>query len=93
VRRPAARRAYAHIHESCEIEVIDYSTERIKFRQFNNESFLDFLQTTDRTPPMKVRWINIGVSVLYVTKVPELVIGADKATFRAYHGILLADWL
>lgn len=67
VRREAARRAYAHIHENCEIEVIDYCSDNIKFRQFNNESFLDFLQTTDRKPPMKVRWINIGVSTFGIT--------------------------
>ncbi|KIM32024.1 hypothetical protein M408DRAFT_327383 [Serendipita vermifera MAFF 305830] len=62
-RRESVKRAYAYIHEACEIEVIDYCAEHVKFRQFDNDSFLEFLKTTDRKPPMKVRWINIaGIS-------------------------------
>jgi hypothetical protein len=59
-RRESIKRAYAHIHEECEVEVIDYSAQQVKFQQFNNESFLSFLDKTDRSPPMKVRWINVG---------------------------------
>lgn len=62
-RRESVKRAYAYIHEACEVEVIDYCSEHVKFRQFGNESFLEFLKTTERKPPMKVRWINIaGIS-------------------------------
>jgi hypothetical protein len=62
-RRESVKRAYAYIHEECEVEVIDYSAEQVKFQQFNNESFLSFLDKTDRSPPMKVRWVNIaGIS-------------------------------
>jgi hypothetical protein len=61
-RRESAKRAYAHIHEECEIEVVDYSAEHVSFRQFNNNSFLEFLKTADRKPSTKVRWINVGVS-------------------------------
>lgn len=61
-RRESAKKAYAHIHEECEIEVVDYSAEHVRFRQYNNSSFLEFLKTAERNPPMKVRWINVGVS-------------------------------
>ena len=61
-RRESAKRTYAHIHEECEIEVVDYSAEHVTFRQYDNSSFLEFLKTADRNPPMKVRWINVGVS-------------------------------
>ena len=59
-RRESVKRAYAYIHEECEVEVIDYSAQQVKFQQFNNESFLSFLNNTGRSPPMKVRWINVG---------------------------------
>ncbi|PVF93815.1 hypothetical protein CPB86DRAFT_766960 [Serendipita vermifera] len=61
-RRESVKKAYAYIKEKCEIEVIDYCAERVKFRQYENASFLEFLKTADRAPPMKVRWINIGAS-------------------------------
>ncbi|CAG7853903.1 SubName: Full=Related to Mg2 transporter protein, CorA-like {ECO:0000313/EMBL:CCA67920.1} [Serendipita indica DSM 11827] len=62
-RRESTNRAYAHIKEDCEIEVVDYSEDRVRFQQFHNESFIAFLRGCDRQPPMKVRWINIaGIS-------------------------------
>ncbi|KAG8813777.1 hypothetical protein FRC17_001431 [Serendipita sp. 399] len=62
-RREAIHRAYAHIKEECEIEVIDYGAQNIKFRQYKNADFLDFLAKSDRTPSFKVRWINVaGIS-------------------------------
>jgi hypothetical protein len=66
-RKASAQRAYSHIHEDCEIEVIDYSSENIKFRQFHNDSFLEFLESNEsvRRTDTKVRWINIGVSPIY----------------------------
>jgi hypothetical protein len=63
-RRESVKKAYAYIREKCEIEVVDYCAERVKFRQFENASFLEFLKTADRAPPMKVRWINVGVRVI-----------------------------
>lgn len=74
VRRASAIRAYRHISEECEIEVIDYSSERIKFRQFKNRSFLEFLHSKDgtREPDMEVRWINVAVSSPYVNALSSL---------------------
>lgn len=61
VRRESAKRAYAHLKEDSEIEVVDYDADHVKFQQFHNESFLQFLETVERKPPMKVRWINVAV--------------------------------
>lgn len=68
-RKESAQRAYGHIHEDCEIEVIDYSSENIKFHQFHNTSFLEFLESKEgvRQPDTKVRWLNIGVRPIYAS--------------------------
>lgn len=67
-RRPAIDAAYRHIHEECEIEIVDYSSVRSTTRRLNNVEFVSFMEAngTDvppREPWVKVRWINIaGVS-------------------------------
>lgn len=67
-RRPAIDAAYRHIHQECEIEIIDYSSVRSTTRKMNNVEFVSFMEADGteeppRDPWVKVRWINIaGVS-------------------------------
>ncbi|CAG7853911.1 SubName: Full=Related to Mg2 transporter protein, CorA-like {ECO:0000313/EMBL:CCA67912.1} [Serendipita indica DSM 11827] len=51
-----------HIRERCEIEIIDYSASNYVINQYNNEEFVNLMQSTGGTRPgwAKVRWINIG---------------------------------
>lgn len=58
--RPAVDAIYRHIEEDCEIEIVDYSAVRSSYRKLNNKEFVDFVDTTEREPWVKVRWINIG---------------------------------
>jgi hypothetical protein len=84
-RRESVKRAYAYIHEECEVEVIDYAAQHVKFQQFNNESFINFLNKTDRSPPMKVRWINIaGISwdIISVRTNRDRVVAKSNTCFR-----------
>jgi hypothetical protein len=86
-RKESAQRAYAHIHEDCEIEVIDYSSENIKFRQYHNASFLEFLESQEgmRRPDTKVRWLNIGVRPIYAS---NHTCKNSDASIREYRGTL-----
>lgn len=66
-RRESSKRQYGHIHEECEIEIIDYCEEHVKFHQFeHNGDFLNFMDSKMgiRPPAIKVRWINIAVCKL-----------------------------
>jgi Mg2+ and Co2+ transporter CorA len=61
-RRASAIAAYGHIRETCDIQVVDYSSLRSKFHKFDNKGFVDFLQETGATkePWSRARWISIG---------------------------------
>jgi hypothetical protein len=64
-RRPGSDAAYNHIRDTCEIEVIDYSSTNYKIKQYDNAGFIELMRTTDgvRPPWAKVRWINVaGIS-------------------------------
>ncbi|KDR85830.1 hypothetical protein GALMADRAFT_51400 [Galerina marginata CBS 339.88] len=63
--RPEVDAAYSHIHEDCEIEIMDYSAVRNTSRNMNNAQFVEFMNVDSeglppRDPWVKVRWINIG---------------------------------
>jgi hypothetical protein len=63
--RPAVDAAYRHIHQECEIEIMDYSAVRSTSRKMNNNEFVQFMNMGSSDPPprepwVKVRWINIG---------------------------------
>lgn len=62
-RRESEHLAFGHIRQECSIEVVDYSSVRIRSRQMSNSEFTQFLAepgTNAREPWVKVRWINIG---------------------------------
>lgn len=52
---------YNHIAADCQIDVIDYGSDKVDFRQFDNQGFLGFLETSLRRKEdwAKVRWINV----------------------------------
>ncbi|KAF9486595.1 magnesium transporter [Pholiota conissans] len=63
--RPAVDAAYRHIHQECQIEIMDYSAVRSTSRKMNNEEFVKLMNMGSQEPPprepwVKVRWINIG---------------------------------
>lgn len=62
-RRESEHLAFGHIRQECSIEVVDYSSVRIRSRQMSNSEFTQFLAepgTNAREPWAKVRWINVG---------------------------------
>ncbi|KAF8910196.1 hypothetical protein CPB84DRAFT_1821600 [Gymnopilus junonius] len=65
-RRAIVDAQYSHIHEACEIEIMDYSAVRNTTRKMNNEEFVRFLGDLEsddlpaRDPWVKVRWVSIG---------------------------------
>lgn len=59
-RRAAVDVVYRHIEEDCDIEIIDYSAVRSSYRNLNNKQFVNFMDSGEREPWVKVRWINIG---------------------------------
>ena len=62
-RRATVNALYSHVHEVCEIEVVDYSASRVEFNQYENQGFLQFIAQTRKPTWAKVRWINIaGIS-------------------------------
>lgn len=63
---------YGHLVTDCDIDVVDYSVERVSVREFrgksSNKDFLEYLKTIDRdgcgkarSPEgwAKARWINV----------------------------------
>ena len=62
-RRPTANALYSHVHELCEIEVVDYSASNVEFNQYDNKEFLKMITGGQKPAWAKVRWINIaGIS-------------------------------
>lgn len=62
-RRATVNALYSHVHEECEIEVVDYSASKVEFNQYDNQGFLQFIAQNHKPTWAKVRWINIaGIS-------------------------------
>jgi hypothetical protein len=65
VRSRAFSMLYAHLHDDCQIEVIDYSESKVSIKVLENKAFKRWIngQEFPRKPGMKVRWINVaGIS-------------------------------
>ena len=61
--RPESDLAYGHIHQECQIEIVDYSSIRHSSKRLTNDEFVDMMDDDDtwRAPSWgKVRWIRIG---------------------------------
>ena len=62
-RRATTNAIYSHVHELCEIEVVDYSASHVEFNQYDNKGFVQLMAQSQKPAWAKVRWINIaGVS-------------------------------
>ena len=62
-RRATTNAIYSHVHELCEIEVVDYSASHVEFNQYDNKGFVQLMSQSHKPAWAKVRWINIaGVS-------------------------------
>ena len=62
-RRATVNALYSHVHELCEIEVVDYSASKVEFNQYDNQGFLQFINQNHKPAWAKVRWVNIaGIS-------------------------------
>ena len=62
-RRPSADMLYCGIRQDCVIEITDYSAVRCSAIRMTNAEFSSFMQdlnSKNREPWVKVRWINIG---------------------------------
>ncbi|KAF7797984.1 hypothetical protein EIP86_009191 [Pleurotus ostreatoroseus] len=62
-RRDSAFLAYGHIRQSCQIEVVDYSSMRSSVVRMTNKQFTQFIRddpSATKEPWVKVRWINVG---------------------------------
>jgi hypothetical protein len=62
-RRATVNALYNHVHELCEIEVVDYSASNVEFNQYDNKAFVQLMTEGQKPAWARVRWINIaGVS-------------------------------
>lgn len=61
-RKKSAYLSYGYIRQNCEIEVMDYSSVRSTTRKMSNSDFVNMMtmDSNQRQPWSKVRWINIG---------------------------------
>jgi hypothetical protein len=62
-RRASAQLHYGHIHQNCEIEIIDYSSVRHSYGRMTNAQLVSLLSdplASRRDSWVKVRWINVG---------------------------------
>jgi hypothetical protein len=57
---------YGHVYEACQIDIVDYSSIRSTYTQFDNKGLVTFLNDTHRCARpawAKVRWFNVkGIS-------------------------------
>ncbi|TFK24275.1 magnesium transporter [Coprinopsis marcescibilis] len=61
--RPESDITYGHIHQECNIEIVDYSAIRHSSKKLTNEEFVDLMDNEmhwQAQPWVKVRWIRIG---------------------------------
>lgn len=61
--RPESDLAFGHIHQECQIEIVDYSSIRHSSKKMSNEEFVDMMEDEEawQAPTWgKVRWIRIG---------------------------------
>ena len=62
-RRATNNALYSHLHEICEIEVVDYSASKVEFNQYDNGKFVQLMARSQKPAWAKVRWVNIaGIS-------------------------------
>ncbi len=62
-RRATNNALYSHLHELCEIEVVDYSASNVEFNQYDNRGFVQLMARSQKPAWAKVRWVNIaGIS-------------------------------
>lgn len=62
-RRAVSMMTYGHIKQKCNIDVLDYSSVRLRRTSMSNAEFVTFLtdqSKSAREPWVKVRWINVG---------------------------------
>lgn len=62
VRKGSAAMLYGHIHQKCEIEVIDFGEKHATFKLMDNEAFKIWSDSpgSRRKANVQVRWINVG---------------------------------
>ncbi|TFK24278.1 hypothetical protein FA15DRAFT_669718 [Coprinopsis marcescibilis] len=61
--RPESDITYGHIHQECNIEIVDYSAVRQTSKKLTNEDFVDLMDNEIHWKAqswVKVRWIRIG---------------------------------
>jgi hypothetical protein len=61
--RPESDVRFGHIHQECQIEIVDYSAIRHTSKKLSNDEFVDLMEdeSTWQAPTWgKVRWIRIG---------------------------------
>ena len=81
VRKGSAFRDYGHIRQSCQIEVMDYSSVRSSFGKMTNREFISFLNdptASKREHWVKVRWVNVGGVSWDVVRALALKYGASN---------------
>lgn len=83
-RRDSANVQWGHIKEKCQIEVIDYGGVMARFKKFNNDQFINFLDEDSSIRPLwsKVRWINVNGISWDVIRALSLKYGENSSLIR-----------